>query len=86
MIRKEQLPKGMMPPETPERKEPVFISLADGNYVGAIRKALDVLPVEIQVDKCLVLERAKRPPQVRLTLTILGEKGGDEIEREDTDV
>jgi len=81
MIKKEELPKGMMPPETPEKKEPVFLSLADGNYVGAIRKALDVLPVEIQVDKCLVLERNKRPPQVKLTLTILEEKGGDTCER-----
>jgi hypothetical protein len=86
LIRKDELPKGMMPPETPEKKEPVVLSLADGNYVGAIRKALDVLPVEIKVDKCLVLERNKRPPQVRLTLTILGEKGGDDVERKDTDV
>ena len=82
MLKDEFIPKGMEPPETPEKKEPVFLSLADGNYVGAIRKALDVLPVEIRVDKCLVIERDGRPPQVKITLTIIGEKkGGDAGER-----
>lgn len=75
MIREPEWPKGMEPPiEAPEQKKPAPLNLADGNYAGAIRQALGILPVEIRVDKCLVLERAGRPPEVRLTLTILGEK------------
>jgi hypothetical protein len=61
--------------ETPEQK-PVFLTLADGNYVGAIRQALTILPVEILVNECQVLEQVGRPPEVCLKLTILGEKEG----------
>jgi len=70
-------PKGMEPPEAlVESKKPAPLHLGRGNYVGAIRQALEILPVEIRVDRCLVLERDGRPPEVRLSLTILGEKEG----------
>jgi len=72
----------MEPPEAPEQKKPVPLNLGCGNYVAAIYQALEILPVEVRVDKCLVLERAGRPPEVRLSLTILGEKEGDRNERE----
>jgi hypothetical protein len=82
MIREPEWPKGMEPLVEASAKNPAPLTLADGNYVGAIRQALNILPVEIRVDKCLVLERASRPPEVRLTLTILGEKEGENDERE----
>jgi hypothetical protein len=75
-----ELPKGMEPPEVnneapeKEEKKPAPVSLAQGNYIAAIHQALSILPVEVNVEKCLVVERAGRPPQVRLDLVILGEK------------
>lgn len=69
-----ELPKGMSLPEAPEIKKPVPLNLGHGNYVAAIYQALEILPVEIRVDKCLVLERHGMPPEVRLALRILGEK------------
>jgi len=71
-----ELPKGMSFPEAPETKKPVPLNLGCGNYVAAIRQALSILPVEICIDKCIIVERAGRCPEVRLTLTVLGEKGG----------
>ena len=81
---REEMPKGMMPspPNTeasPTRLAP--LTCAAGNYAGAIRQALSILPVEIRVDRLVVLERGGLPPQVSLKLTILGEKGGDDPER-----
>ena len=78
MVETNELPKGMMPPEsvTKAPEPPAPLTLARGNYAGAIRIALDTLPVEVRVDRCLVLERAGRPPEVRFSLTILGEKEG----------
>lgn len=71
-------PKGMVPPlpepEPENEKPPAPVSLAQGNYVAAIHQALSILPVEIRVEKCLVVEKAGRPPEVRLDLVILGEK------------
>lgn len=78
MIRGIEIPKGMepaiteAPPQAPVPPAP--LTLADGNYAGAIRQALDILPVKIRVDRCLVLERHGRPPEVCLRLTVLGEK------------
>lgn len=71
-----ELPKGMEPPvqEAPER--PASLTLADGNYGGAIRMALDALPVRVKVNRCLISEKDGRPPEVRLHLIILGEKEG----------
>ncbi|MEX0975047.1 MAG: hypothetical protein WD024_06865 [Bacillota bacterium] len=82
------LPKGMEPsrPATqgaPAQKgKPASLTLADGNYAAAIRQALGILPVEVRVDRFLVLEEDGMPPRVRLSLTILGEKEGYRDERE----
>ena len=62
----ETLPKGMIPPE-PEGP----VTLADGNYGAAIRAALSVLPVEIRVDRCVIVERDGHSPTVRMSLTVL---------------
>lgn len=71
------LPKGMEPTRAPVRSEkPAPLHLGCGNYAGAIRQALDLLPVRIRYDRFLVLEQEGRSPQVRITLTILGEKEG----------
>lgn len=73
------IPKGMSipkPTETPEQKSPVFFTLADMNYAGAIRQVLAGLPVEILINECQVSEQAGRPPEVFLKLIILGEKEG----------
>lgn len=67
-------PKGMEPREASVEKEPVPLTLADGNYAGVIRLALDALPVVVRVDRLIVVERAGCSPQVRLALTIIGQK------------
>lgn len=77
LIYENELPKGMEPPEAPgQHNKPALLDLGIGNYVGAIRQALRLLPVEIRVNKCLVLEREGQYPEVRLSLTVLGEKEG----------
>ncbi|HHY95485.1 MAG TPA: hypothetical protein GX513_10835 [Firmicutes bacterium] len=76
-MRLDEWPKGMeLPePEAPVTRSPVPLTLADGNYAGAIRLTLETtLPVEVRIDRCIVVERAGCPPQVRLALTVLGEK------------
>ncbi len=83
-IVRDELPKGMTPasPNTeapPNRPAP--LTCAAGNYAGAIRQALAILPVEIRVDRLIVVERDGLPSQVSLKLTILGEKGGGDPER-----
>lgn len=79
-IFQDDLPKGMEPAvsEAPESKDPApqYLHLGDGNYAGAIRQALKILPVEVRIDRFLVLEQDGQPPRVRLSLTILGEKEG----------
>lgn len=82
-----EFPKGMIP-TAPEKapEPPAPLTLADGNYAGAIRQALDILPVEVRVDRCVIVERAGRHPDVRLSLTILGEKGGEAGERDGSPV
>ncbi len=69
-----QLPKGMAFVEAIEEKT-LSYSLAQSNYVAAIYEALEVLPIEVVVSKCIVVEKTGIPPEVRLTLRILGEKG-----------
>lgn len=82
LLKDDPLPKGMTPPAPQEAPEPPApLTLADGNYAGAIRLALAALPVEVRVDRCIVVERAGRPPMVSLRLTILGEKRVDGHER-----
>jgi hypothetical protein len=77
MLDASDLPKGMEPSALTKAPEPPApLTLARGNYAGAIRRALDALPVEVRVDRCLVLERSGRPPEVSLRLTIIGEKEG----------
>lgn len=69
-----ELPKGMLFTGVVDVKTPKLLNLRNGNYIAAIYQALELLPVEIRVDKCLVLENHGIPPKVRLTLQILGEK------------
>lgn len=83
LLRDDPLPKGMTPPTSQKAPEsPAPLTLADGNYAGAIRLALAALPVKVRVDRCIVVERAGRPPEVSLRLTILDEKRGDGDERD----
>ena len=76
-----ELPKGMLPPSpepTANEKAPDIpapLSLAQGNYAGAILQALDLtLPFTVHVDKLQVIERGDQHPAVVLRLTVLGEK------------
>ncbi len=73
----DDLPKGMQieRPEAPARP-PAPLTLAEGNYAGAIRTMLRHLPVNVRVDRLVAIERDGLPPVVNLTLTILGEKEG----------
>ncbi len=71
---KYELPKGMSILEVEPIQVSVPFNLGCSNYVQAIYHALEILPVEIRIEKCLVLERSGLPPEVRLTLYILGEK------------
>ncbi|AEE95296.1 hypothetical protein [Mahella australiensis] len=77
----EDLPKGMelinKEHELPEGPTP--ISLADGNYVAAIRMALNMLPVVVRVKECVVTELDGMMPEVKLTLIIEGEKERGEV-------
>ncbi len=71
---KYEFPKGMAIPEAVAPKILVPFNLGCGNYVQAIYQALDALPIEIQVQNCIVLEWQDTLPEVRLTLRVLGEK------------
>jgi len=86
----DELPKGMAPSMPIEHSAkapevPAPLTLAGGNYAGAIRQALDILPVRIRVDRCLVLERHGRAPEVALRLTVLGEKEDADGTQQDRD-
>lgn len=63
-------------PEAPEIKQPVPLHLWQKNYVAAIYYALELLPVEMRVDECVVVERYGQLPEVRLVLRVIGERGG----------
>ena len=69
-----ELPKGMSPQEAPEVTPPVPFHLGRGNYVAAIYQALQIIPVNIRILQCKVVEREGQPPEVELTLHILDEK------------
>lgn len=72
----DKLPKGMeIEVEEVEVKKPV--TLKDGNYVAAIYQALDLVPVEIRIRKCVVIESDNDSANVKLELEIGGEKGGE---------
>jgi len=72
------LPKGMTTLEAMEARErPAVVNLSNGNYIGAIYKMLDLLPVIVRVEKCQVLEGAGMMPEVQLTMRILGERGDE---------
>ena len=64
----------MSPQEAPEAKQPVPFHLGRGNYVAAIYQALQIIPVNIRILQCKVVEREGLPPEVELTLHILDEK------------
>lgn len=68
------LPKGMEPLKEEQPVQPKCISLLDGNYVAAIYKALEMLPVIVRVEKCVVIEQDGAMPEVDMTLIIEGEK------------
>jgi hypothetical protein len=68
------LPKGMEPIKEEEPEQPKRISLLDGNYVAAIYQALDLLPVIVRIEKCIVVEQDGAMPEVDMTLIIEGEK------------
>ena len=62
-------------PETEaSEKQPVPFHLGRGNYVAAIYQALQLIPVNIRILQCKVVEREGLPPEVELTLRILDEK------------
>lgn len=69
-----EFPKGMEPLKEEKPEEPKHISLSDGNYVAAIYKALEMLPVIVRVEKCIVIEQDGAMPEVNMTLVIEGEK------------
>ncbi|MBT9156829.1 MAG: hypothetical protein DDT37_01820 [Firmicutes bacterium] len=73
-MKQQELPKGMSFPDEPNIELPVTFTLGRGNYIASIYQALEKLPIEIRVDKCVVLEAHGMPPEVRLTLRILGGK------------
>jgi len=76
--RSEQLPKGLDPfPEAPtgEDDRPAPLTLADGNYAGVLRKLLqEAFPWHVHIERLLVSEKPNAYPEVRLKLTILGER------------
>ncbi len=74
-MKQQELPKGMSFSDEPKIELPVIFTLGQGNYIAAIYQALEMLPIKICVDRCLVVEKHGEPPEVRLTLQILGEKG-----------
>lgn len=69
-----ELPKGMSLPLPTQEERPRPVSMADGNYVGAIYQVLEMLPVVVRVDRCQVTEGEGMMPQVELSLTVVGEK------------
>ncbi len=73
-MKQQELPKGMSFSDEPKIELPAIFTLRQWNYIASIYQALEMMPVEIRVDKCLALERHGEPPEVRLTLYILGEK------------
>jgi len=60
--------------EVPEIKQLVSFSLRRGNYVAAIYHALDLIPVEVRILKCTVIEQKGLPPEVELSLQIIDEE------------
>ena len=70
-----ELPKGKTIPHTEaSENQPVPFHLGRGNYVAAIYQALQIIPVNIRILQCKVVEREGQPPEVELTLHILDEK------------
>jgi len=72
------LPKGLDPfPEAPtgEHDRTAPSTLMDGNYAGLLRKLLqEAFPWHLRIERLLVSERPNAYPEVRLKLTILGER------------
>lgn len=72
-----EIPKGMTIPNTEASEtQPVPFHLGRGNYVAAIYQALQLIPVNIRILQCRVVEREALPPEVEITLRIEGEKDG----------
>lgn len=75
-----EIPKGMTIPHTEASEtQPVPFHLGRGNYVAAIYQALQLIPVNIRILQCRVVEREALPPEVELVLHILGEKEAERL-------
>ena len=75
-----ELPKGMTIPHTEaSENQPVPFHLGRGNYVAAIYQALQLIPVNIRILQCRIVERETLPPEVELVLHILGEKEAERL-------
>jgi len=72
------LPKGLDPfPEAPadDTNRPAPSTLMDGNYAGLLRQLLqEAFPWYLRIERLVVSERPNAYPEVRLKLTILGER------------
>ncbi len=75
VLKRSELPKGMSLPDVAEMKVPEPLTLRDDNYIAAIYQALEMLPIGIRIDRCVVQEAYEMPPEVKLILRILGERG-----------
>ncbi len=73
-----ELPKGMLLTDMIDVKTPEPLSLRNNNYIAAIYRALELLPIELVILKCIILEKHRMSPEVRLTLQILGARTGVE--------
>ena len=71
--------------EAPDVTPPVPFHLGRGNYVAAIYQALQLIPVNIRILQCKVVEREGLAPEVELTLHILDEKEEKSVETEVSD-
>ena len=80
------LPKGMILPEAPgERRQIPLLCLGQVNYVAMIYEALEAIPVELRVTRCVIREDEGQMPEVRLVLHIMGVKEAEQIAPEISD-
>ncbi len=82
---KYELPKGMILPEVVPVQVSVPFNLGCSNYVQVIYHALEILPIKVHIEKCIVLEKHGELPMLKLTLCILGERE-EEVERRGTEI
>lgn len=68
------LPKGMEPPNSEVIQPPVQVRLWHHNYAALIYGALQKLPIQVNVEKMVVLDGDSISPEVQLVIRILYEK------------